>query len=124
MTSSRNLRLPSKKYSTRELESIREAIEDGVFETDQQFSSTIRAIITAKLSDELKDNQELIIRANDYIAKDFTTVVSVGVSFVPENKDSTIKVLQTLVGFAESSGLSALLRDINVNDLSAQTKAG
>lgn len=124
MTSSRNLRLPSKKYSTRELESIREAIEDGVFETDQQFSSTIRAIITAKLSDELKDNQELIIRANDYIAKDFTTVVSVGVSFVPENKDSTMKVLQTLVGFAESSGLSALLRDINVNDLSAQTKAG
>lgn len=124
MTSSRNLRLPSKKYSTRELESIREAIEDGVFETDQQFSSTIRAIITAKLSDELKDNQELIIRANDYIAKDFATVVSVGVSFVPENKDSTMKVLQTLVGFVESSGLNALLRDINVNDLSAQTKAG
>lgn len=120
MTNTRNLRLPSKKYSTRELESIRESIEDGIFETDQQFSAIVKSIIHSKLSEELKVNTELIVRASDYIAKDFTTAVSVGVSFVPARDESSSIVLKTLLGFAKSSGLSHLLRDINVNDLSVE----
>lgn len=123
MTNTRNLRLPSKKYSTRELESIRESIEDGVFETDRQFSAIIKAIVHSKLSGELKDNTELIVRASDYIAEDFTTAVSVGVSFVPARDESSSVVLKTLLGFAKSSGLSHLLRDINVNDLSAEASS-
>lgn len=124
MASSRNLRLPSKKYSTRELESIRSKIEEGVFETDRQFSSIIKAIVSSRDSDEFKSGTELIIRAYDYIAKDFSTVVSVGVSFVPARSESSSEVLRTILNFAKSSGLDSLLRDVNVNDLSAQTQSG
>lgn len=123
MASSRNLRLPSKKYSTRELESIRGKIEEGAFETDRQFSSIIKAILSRD-SAEFKSDTELIIRAHDYIAKDFSTVVSVGVSFVPARSESSSEVLRTILNFAKSSGLDSLLRDVNVNDLSTQTQSG
>lgn len=110
----RNIQLPDRPLRPRELEKIREAVESGDLEVNTAFP---RILEPHFVKTSTTTHGEVVIRAASYFAADYTTVISIGVSFVPVTSESASKIQSMLTEVLESAGLTPLVGLLQLNDV-------
>lgn len=115
MVNIRLLRLPSQKFSDRELKKILDGIESGDLEVDPVFQSLINEMLTPE--DREYSRGEFVIRASQYFGPNYSTAVAIGVSFTPNQHDSSNNIAKSLKSKIRNVGLDSIVQVIYVNSL-------
>lgn len=110
----RNIQLPNRPLSDRELKKLREAVESGDLEVDTAFSRLLESYLVGVAD---STHGEITVRAASYFTDEFTTAVTVGVSFVPMSPASHELVEASLRGQLKTAGLTQLVRRLQLNDV-------